>query len=102
MDNFNMFRVLHFILLHDSCEPDLWYSGKWTFYRFHLLDPISFKKDIKFSIEHGHANCHRSDFASTAYWYQIEPHKKFEPLPAVKKRLPMLTKDSLREFVKTI
>ena len=32
------------------------YSGKWTTYRFHIEDPIAFKKSIKVTIEHGHVN----------------------------------------------
>lgn len=84
-----------------ATEPDLMYSGKWTFYRLHLLDPITFEKSIKVTIEHGHANCHSSDYASTAYWYQFEPHQILRILP-VEERLPRLTKESLAEFVKTI
>lgn len=40
-----------------------------------------------FSIEHGHANKLSNDYSSTAYWYQTEPHKPFEPLPGVESRL---------------
>jgi len=33
----------------------------------------------------------RSDnFYSVAYWYQTEPHKKFDPLPPVESRIPKL------------
>jgi hypothetical protein len=57
-------------------------------YRFHTESPITFGKDIKVTIEHGHAN-HRSDnFFTTAYWYQSEPHREFPPLPAVADRIP--------------
>lgn len=85
----------------NTAEPDLWYSGKWTFYRLHLLDPVAFQKSIKVTMEKGHANCHSSDIASTVYWYQTEPHRKLEILP-VEERMPLLTKESLAEFVKTI
>jgi len=35
---------------------------------------------------------HRSDnFFSVAYWYQLEPHGSFPPLPPVEKRLPKFT-----------
>ena len=30
---------------------------------------------------YGHANAEVADFATTAYWYQSEPHKPFVPLP---------------------
>ncbi len=52
-------------------------------YRFHILDAIPFTKSIRFDIEHGTENVERTDFSSTAYWYQREPHKRFpEMLPA--------------------
>ena len=59
-------------------------------YRFHLQDPIYFTKSMLGGIEHGNANSRSDDFSSTAYWYQTEPHKKFEPLPSVDKRMPNL------------
>jgi hypothetical protein len=40
------------------------------------------------TIEHGHANKLSNDYSSTAYWYQIEPHKPFPPLLPVAQRLP--------------
>ncbi|HLE71280.1 MAG TPA: glycoside hydrolase family 172 protein [Vicinamibacteria bacterium] len=63
-------------------------GAKWMVYRFHTESPIAFQKDIKVTIEHGHAN-HRSDnFFTTAYWYQTEPHRAFAPLPAASERIP--------------
>ncbi len=64
------------------------WEGKWTIYRFHILDPIPFKKSIKVTIEHGHANNRGDDYSSVAYWYQKEPHKKFPKMLPVKERLP--------------
>ncbi|MHA1696600.1 MAG: glycoside hydrolase family 172 protein, partial [Candidatus Helarchaeota archaeon] len=64
------------------------WSGKISYYRFHILDPIYFEKSIKVTIEHGHANRLANDYSSTAYWYQIEPHKKFKLLLPVNDRLP--------------
>ncbi len=63
-------------------------TGFHTMYRFHVQDPIYFKKSLRGGIEHGHANSRADDFSSTAYWYQTEPHKKFDPLPPVEKRMP--------------
>lgn len=63
------------------------YSGKTSMYRFHIEDPITFKKSIRVTIEHGHANARSNDYSSTAYWYQTEPHKAFSILP-VEKRIP--------------
>lgn len=63
-------------------------GGRYCLYRWHLEDPYCFKRSIKVTIEHGHAN-HRSDnYYSTAYWYQTEPHLKFPALPSVNDRIP--------------
>jgi hypothetical protein len=63
------------------------YSGKHSWYRFHLLDPVRFQQSIRVSIEHGHANRRSDDYSSTAYWYQEEPHQRFDLAP-VEERLP--------------
>ena len=65
------------------------WSGKMTYYRFHIEDPICFQKSIRVTIEHGHANNRSDDYSSTAYWYQTEPHQPFPPLLEVLKRLPL-------------
>ncbi|MDR0640981.1 MAG: DUF2961 domain-containing protein [Treponema sp.] len=67
---------------------DNW-KGKISYYRYHIQDPVMFTKSIRATIEHGHANHRRDDISSTAYWYQTEPHKKFDPLPPVEGRLPI-------------
>jgi hypothetical protein len=64
------------------------WSGKISYYRYHIQDPIYFHKNIKVKIEHGHANQRSDDYSSTAYWYQKEPHKKFNPILKVEDRLP--------------
>ncbi|NQX44648.1 DUF2961 domain-containing protein [Paenibacillus tritici] len=74
------------------------YSGKWTMYRFHLLDPIIFSKSLRFSIEHGHGNSQSNDYSSVAYWYQREPHKAFPEMLPVNLRLPLSEKESARKF----
>ncbi len=58
-------------------------------YRFMTGDAIPFRKSIRFTIEHGHANSEVSDYASTAYWYQEEPHKPFPELPDPALRIPL-------------
>jgi hypothetical protein len=63
------------------------WSGKLSWHRFHLLDPVRFRKSIRVSIEHGHANRRSDDYSSTAYWYQAEPHQPFGILP-VEQRIP--------------
>ena len=49
---------------------------------------MHFRKSILVTIEHGHANHLANDWASTAYWYQTEPHKPFDLQP-VDERLPI-------------
>ena len=63
--------------------------GKTSMYRWYINDPIRFQKSIRMSIEHGHANNFENDYSSVAYWYQIEPHKRFPELPSVKDRIPI-------------
>ncbi|MEM7117610.1 MAG: glycoside hydrolase family 172 protein [Chloroflexota bacterium] len=65
------------------------WAGKISLYRFHVEDPIHFEKSIKVTIEHGHDNRRSDDYSSTAYWYQLEPHKAFPTLPSVSERLPV-------------
>ena len=63
------------------------WSGKVTWYRYHIPDPVYFEKSIRVTIEHGHANHRSDDYSSTAYWYQTEPHKPFSIAP-VEERIP--------------
>lgn len=67
---------------------DNW-KGKITYYRYHIADPITFEREIRVTIEHGHANHRSDDWSTTAYWYQTEPHKPFEPILSVKERMPV-------------
>jgi hypothetical protein len=72
--------------LNDS--PRFGWLGRTHVYRFHMEDPIRFKKSLRASIEHGHANCLTLDLASVAYWYQTTPSKPFPPLPSAEERKP--------------
>jgi hypothetical protein len=63
--------------------------GRIAAYRFHVPDPIPFKKSVKFTIEHGHGNQEIADYASTVYWYQLEPHQKFPPILKAGMRIPL-------------
>lgn len=75
-------------------EADFKTGSKATVYRFHIPDPIPFKKSIRVTIEHGHANNRSDYFSSVAYWYQSEPHKPFPSLPSMKERLPFALESS--------
>jgi hypothetical protein len=72
----------------NSGDAEWPWRGKNSTYRYHIEDPIYFEKSIRVTIEHGHANNLTNDYASTAYWYQMEPHKPFPELLQVAERLP--------------
>ncbi len=63
-------------------------------YRFHILDPIRFKKDLRVTIQalgwypYGKFQPLTDDIASVAYWYQTEPHAPFPTLPPLTDRFP--------------
>ncbi len=74
-------------------------GGRGTAYRFHIPDPVVFKKSLRAEIEHkgsqhfpdGKVNgfIERDDLmSSVALWYQTEPHKPWPALPAGPDRLP--------------
>ncbi|WP_293451557.1 glycoside hydrolase family 172 protein [Phenylobacterium sp.] len=65
-------------------------------YRWHVLDPIRFQKDLKVTIQNlgwkdatptrvsgnGRYLALSDSLASVAYWYQLEPHAPFPALPS--------------------
>lgn len=62
-------------------------------YRWHIMDPIHFERDLRLTIQQigcdGDKIYERSDdVASTAYWYQIEPHAAFPVFPGALERWP--------------
>jgi hypothetical protein len=69
------------------------FSGKVSMYRFYVNDPVRFRKSIRMTLEHGHANNISNDYSSTALWYQTEPHKPFNPLPPAAERRPNVGDD---------
>ncbi len=76
--------------LHQVIRPDGAYKSQQRFglYRWHILDPIRFEKDLKVTIQDlGWRSGHRylpqkSDISSVVYWYQTEPHATFPQLPS--------------------
>ena len=64
-------------------------AGRVTAYRYHIPDPIPFKKSILFTIEHGHGNESMADYSSTAYWYQTEPHLTLPGILPSNARIPL-------------
>jgi len=55
--------------------------GRISSYRWHVEDAIPFKKSIRVTLEHGHANDHEGDYSSIAFWYQSGRHAPFPPFP---------------------
>ena len=58
-----------------------------SMYRFHILDPIPFKKKIQVSIEHGTQNDRADNISSVVFWHQVPPAAPFKPMPEVEDRL---------------
>ncbi len=75
--------------MHQVIRPDGLYNSVQTFglYRWHIVDPIRFDKELKVTIQDlgwrhdGRYNAQQSDISSTVFWYQAEPHTKFLVLP---------------------
>jgi hypothetical protein len=70
-------------------RPDGSYQAQQRFglYRWHITDPVRFKKDLKVIIQalgwrsEGRYLPLKDDIASVAFWYQAEPHNAFPELP---------------------
>lgn len=70
-------------------RPDGTYKAQQRFglYRWHIMDPIRFEKDLKITIQdlgwrHGGRYLpQQSDISSVCFWYQTDPHSKFPLLP---------------------
>lgn len=69
--------------------PDGLYQAQQRFgmYRWHIMDPIRFRQDLRVTIQalgwrsEGRFLPLQDDIASTAFWYQAEPHAPFPALP---------------------
>lgn len=75
--------------LHQVIRPDGVYNSQQRFglYRWHIMDPIRFQKDLKVTIQDlgwksgGRYLPQESDISSVVFWYQSEPHRPFPKLP---------------------
>jgi hypothetical protein len=67
---------------------------KHGLYRWHVLDPIRYRRDLKVTIQalgwwpNGKFEPLTDDIASVGYWYQVEPHVPFAAFPPVHERWP--------------
>ncbi|MGB9626840.1 MAG: DUF2961 domain-containing protein, partial [Phycisphaerae bacterium] len=59
-----------------------------TVYRWHLADPIRFRKHLRVTIEHTYREGTQNDYASVAFWYQRAPMAKRDPLPRAEDNYP--------------
>jgi len=70
---------------HQLIKPDGFNRANMRhgLYRWHIADPVFFNKDFKATIQalgwrsEGRYLALQDDLASTAYWYQTEPHNRF-------------------------
>ncbi len=75
--------------------PDGFTNAQQRFglYRWHIMDPIRFQQDLRVTIQalgwraalegKGRYLPLKDDIASTAFWYQTEPHAPFPALPGL-------------------
>ena len=67
---------------------------KYGLYRWHIMDPIRFEQDLRVTIQalgwwpDGKYQPLADDIASTAFWYQTEPHGPFPSMPDPEQRWP--------------
>ncbi|MBZ0297133.1 MAG: DUF2961 domain-containing protein, partial [Anaerolineae bacterium] len=70
-------------------EPSGFFKNQQRFglYRWHIPDPIRFQSDLRVTMQalgwrsKGRYLPLQDDIASTAFWYQVEPHAPFPALP---------------------
>jgi len=75
--------------LHQVIRPEGDYKVMMRFglYRWHIMDPVRFEKDLKITIQDlgwhlgGRYLAQRSDISSTCFWYQSDPHTAFPKFP---------------------
>ena len=91
----------------------LWEGGdtgdRGSAYRWHIPDPVTFRKSLRVEIEHKGSQVfpdgtksgfiERDDlFSSVAFWYQTEPHKSWPELPPGPARLPFYDRLLLKGY----
>ncbi len=78
----HLYNGAHFVVMPERT------GGRYCVYRWHADNPITFRKYLRHTIEHGHANNRGDCFYSVGYWYQSEPYTAFPALPPVADRVP--------------
>lgn len=83
-----------FVGVNQILQPDSLHKyQRFSMYRWHVMDPVRFEKDLKITMQdlgwkprNGPKAPfiflqQKSDISSVAYWYQTEPHNPFPALP---------------------
>jgi len=72
---------------HEYYKPEGLFNSKLRFgmYRWHVMDPVRFEKNLKVTIQdlgwkNNRYTIMHSDISSVVYWYQLEPHYPFPPM----------------------
>lgn len=80
----NLYQGMHAFLPNNIYNE----NTRFNLYRWHLLDPVRFKENLKVTMQdlgwrsEGRFLARRDDLASVAFWYQAEPHRPFPTLPS--------------------
>jgi len=64
-------------------------TGRISAVRLNIANPVQFDKGIHLTMPHGYRNMDVSDYSSTVYWYQREPHKAFPAMLKAGLRIPL-------------
>ena len=76
-----------------------WGGGnRYLCYRYQVPDAIPFTMSLRATMEHGSENNWDTDFSSTMYWYQLEPHGTN---PKMADALGRLIRDAVRPSPKS-
>ncbi len=71
-------------------RPGLFPAGvRFGLYRWHILDPVHFRSDLRITVQDlgynlfrkPHGFFRQDEIATTAFWYQTEPHQPFPAPP---------------------
>jgi hypothetical protein len=76
---------------HVSGDGQTKAGRRFGMYRWHIMDPVRFEENLRVTIQalgwreprekRGRYLALQDDLASTAFWYQAEPHAPFPPFP---------------------
>jgi len=92
-ENFSsLYSGFYSLMSLEEKDPAYYGSGERRIgeYRWHIVDPIRFDRDLKVTIQalgwkadgSGTYLPLQDSYASVAYWYQTEPHAEFPKLPS--------------------